>query len=130
MPKLTIDDIQLKNKNIFVVADDDQSIYAWRGANPQNIQKYMKDFQISDPIYLEINYRNGESILNNAQRIIARTDRLEPQKKLITNENKSNAVEMKFFYHENDEVEYIIQKIKEWAEKKVAYKSKTYKFEV
>ena len=61
------------NGNIFVVADDDQSIYSWRGANPENIQQYIKDFDIKEPIYLEINYRNGDTILDNAQRIIAPT---------------------------------------------------------
>lgn len=49
-----------KHGNIFVAADDDQSIYAWRGANPDNIRKYIQDFSISEPVFLEHNYRCGE----------------------------------------------------------------------
>ncbi len=111
-----------KDKNIFVVADDDQSIYSWRGANPENIRRYMTDFNIKNPIYLDINYRNGETILNNAQRVIAKTERIEPQKKLIVNEEKSNTIDMKFFYHEKDEVEYILQKIQDWSDQGIPYK--------
>jgi len=111
-----------EGKNIFVVADDDQSIYSWRGANPENIKQFVMDFNIERPVYLDINYRNGETILSNAQRIIAKTERIEPQKKLIVDEGKSNAIDMKFFYHEKDEVDFIIERVQEWANQDVPYK--------
>ena len=44
-----------KENNIFVVADDDQSIYSWRGANPENIKQYIQDFEISEIDFLDIN---------------------------------------------------------------------------
>ncbi len=110
-----------KNKNIFVVADDDQSIYTWRGANPENIKKYMTDFSITDPVFLQINYRNGDKILTNAHRIIRHTDRIEPAKKLKVDKAKSNDINLNFFYNEVDEVNFILSKIHEWIEEGIPY---------
>jgi DNA polymerase III epsilon subunit family exonuclease len=111
-----------KNKNLFVVADDDQSIYSWRGASPENIKRLIEDFSVTHPVFLEINYRNGEKILDNAQRIIARTDRIEPDKSLKVNGEKINHIELKFFLHEKDEVDYILQKLKDWAEQGIPFR--------
>ena len=110
-----------KHQNIFVVADDDQSIYSWRGANPENIKNFMADFSIEKPIFLEINYRNGDKIISNAYRVISQTDRIEPDKQQKVDIEKSNEIELKFFYHEKDEVDYIISKIQFWANEKVPY---------
>jgi DNA polymerase III epsilon subunit family exonuclease len=110
-----------KHKNIFVVADDDQSIYSWRGANPENIKNFIQDFSIDKPVFLEINYRNGDKIISNAYRVISRTDRIEPDKKQKVDVEKSNEIELKFFYHEKDEVEFILRKIQSWADEKVPY---------
>jgi DNA polymerase III epsilon subunit len=109
------------HKNIFVVADDDQSIYSWRGANPENIKSFIRDFSIDSPVFLEINYRNGDKILANAFRIISQTDRIEPEKKQKVDTEKFNDIELKFFYHEKDEVEFILTKIQSWADAKVPY---------
>jgi len=111
-----------KHRNIFVVADDDQSIYSWRGANPENIKKFIDDFLIEKPVFLEINYRNGDKIIANAHRVISQTDRIEPEKKQKVDTEKSNDIELKFFYHEKDEVEYILSKIQSWADDKVPYR--------
>jgi len=110
-----------ENKNIFVVADDDQSIYSWRGASPENIRNFILDFSIHAPVFLEINYRNGDKIISNAFRIISHTDRIEPDKKQTVNTEKSNEIELKFFYHEKDEVEFILDKIASWSEDKIPY---------
>lgn len=110
-----------KDKNIFVVADDDQSIYSWRGANPENIKDFIQDFSIDKPVFLEINYRNGDKIISNAYRVISRTERIEPDKKQKVDVPKSNEIELKFFYHEKDEVDFILTKIKSWADEKVPY---------
>ena len=110
-----------KHKNIFVVADDDQSIYSWRGANPENIKNFIQDFSIDKPVFLEINYRNGDKIISNAYRVISRTERIEPDKKQKVDVKKSNEIELKFFYHEKDEVEFILAKIQFWADEKVPF---------
>jgi DNA polymerase III epsilon subunit family exonuclease len=110
-----------KNRNIFVVADDDQSIYSWRGANPENIKNFIEDFSIEKPVFLEINYRNGNEIISNAFRVIRHTSRIEPSKQQKADRGKTDEIEMKFFYHEKDEVDYILSKIQSWADNKIPY---------
>ena len=87
-----------KHGNIFVVADDDQSIYAWRGANPQNIRKYIEDFSIKEPVFLEKNYRCGKSIMDTAGQLIKNTDRVEPDKIVTGNPEKEALLKVANYY--------------------------------
>lgn len=112
----------MSNKNIFIVADDDQSIYAWRGACPENIRQFMSDFNIESPIFLTENYRNGNYILSSANSIIATTNRIIPNKKLKVKTTGENEIVVRLFSSEKGETEYIIKKIGEWIEKGVSYK--------
>lgn len=62
------------------VGDDDQSIYAWRGAQPENIHQLQKDFPMLKVIKLEQNYRSTSSILNSANHLIANNPHLFDKK--------------------------------------------------
>ena len=60
------------HKNIFCVGDPDQSIYAWRGADWRNVQRFEQDFPDAQIILLEQNYRSQQNILNAAMGVIDR----------------------------------------------------------
>ena len=62
--------LALSHHNIFIVGDEDQSIYAFRGSNIQNIQKFMKDFPEYHKIILDQNYRSRDNILQAANSVI------------------------------------------------------------
>jgi len=107
-----------KHRNIFVVADDDQSIYAWRGANPENIQTYMTDFKIEAPLFLETNYRSGQKIIDAAHLIVKDTERVEPDKILKPGDVVNDSVQTQFFDNEQQELEFIYKKMDLWHHEK------------
>ena len=63
-----------------VVGDDDQSIYAWRGAKPENLAQLQRDYRNLNVIKLEQNYRSSGIILNAANRLIANNEHLFSKK--------------------------------------------------
>jgi len=104
-----------KQHNIFVVADDDQSIYAWRGADPQNIRKFMQDFHIDKPIFLDFSYRSGVNIVSTASNIVKNTDRVEPNKTIRANNMAViDSIQSEFFSTEAEETDFILKKIHNW----------------
>ena len=110
------------HRNIFVVADDDQSIYSWRGANPENIKQFMKDFSIEDPLFLDINYRSGNRIIQSANRIIKQTSRIIPNKNIQIYSEWEDKIELQLFLNEQDELDFILNKIKTWIDQGNDYK--------
>jgi DNA helicase-2/ATP-dependent DNA helicase PcrA len=99
----------------FVVGDDDQSIYSFRGAKVEHIQLFTQDFPHSRLIRLEQNYRSSGMILAAANGLIAHNyQRLG--KKLWTQGAAGEPVYLYTAYHEREEAEFIVQKIQEWTE--------------
>lgn len=87
------------HKNIFCVGDPDQSIYAWRGADWRNIQRFEQDFPDAQTILLEQNYRSKQNILDAAMGVINRAHNRR-RKKLFTERGKGENI---FFYEAPDD---------------------------
>jgi DNA helicase-2/ATP-dependent DNA helicase PcrA len=97
----------------YVVGDDDQSIYRWRGARVENLQQYRKDFRDVQLFRLEQNYRSTGNILDAANAIIGNnTGRIG--KKLWTSEGKGAPIRLFRAYNERDEAEFVVGRIREW----------------
>jgi len=103
-----------KHRNIFVVADDDQSIYGWRGASPENIRKYMDDFKIEEPVILKRNYRNSARIINSALPLIAGTDRIDSAKEVFSESAVDGELMAHFFPDEAQEQEFVLSRLQSW----------------
>jgi DNA helicase-2/ATP-dependent DNA helicase PcrA len=97
---------------VFVVGDDDQAIYGWRGARVENVQHFLRDFPGAKTIRLEQNYRSTGNILNAANAIIANN----PQrlgKKLWTSGEAGAAIALYAAYNEQDEARFVVERIRE-----------------
>ena len=99
------------HKNIFVVGDEDQCIYSWRGANIQNVRNFLKDFDDCKLMKLEQNYRSTKQILTLANKLI--TNNISRNEKTLWTDN-SIGVKTQYFNAENefDEAEYVAGQIK------------------
>lgn len=92
--------------NIFVVGDDDQSIYGWRGANVRNILDFEKDFPDAALVRLEENYRSTQRILEAANHVIAE-NLLRKGKVLRTANAAGESITLLEAADESDEAEWI-----------------------
>ena len=99
----------------FVVGDDDQSIYAWRGARIENILRFEKDFPNARVVRLEQNYRSTGNILKAANALIAHNS-TRLGKNLWTNGSEGPPISVYAAYNEQDEAQFVIDQIKRWQE--------------
>ena len=101
-----------KNKNLFVVGDEDQCIYSWRGANFHNIFNLKNDFENVKVFKLERNYRSTKNIVNLANNVIANNrERLE--KNLWTNKDDGAGPVVYSAFDERDEALFVAKNIAE-----------------
>ena len=101
---------------VTAVGDDDQSIYGWRGAKIENIQRFTQDFSHTQTIRLEQNYRSTGNILQAANGVIANNSgRLG--KKLWTEDEKGEPISLYAAYNEQDEARFIVERIQDWVRK-------------
>ncbi len=95
-----------QNGNLFVVGDEDQSIYGWRGANIENIQNILKDWPNTKVYKLEQNYRSTKKIIDTANKLIKNnTTRID--KTLWTDNEEGEDITYYQAYDESDEAEYV-----------------------
>ncbi len=96
--------------NVLVVGDEDQSIYRFRGARPENIQHFLKDYPRARIIKLEQNYRSTKTILKAAQAVIS-INRSRIKKELWTENNPGEPIEVYHAFDEYDEAAYVTLRV-------------------
>ena len=95
-----------KDNSVFVVGDEDQCIYSWRGANYKNISNFCKDFENVEIIKLEQNYRSSKKIIDVANKIISKNvERID--KRLWTDNSEGVKIEFKKSQSEKEEADYV-----------------------
>lgn len=107
-----------KYRNIFVVGDNDQAIYAFRGANYKNILSFEKDYPEAKTVMLEENYRSTQTILNAANSVI-KNNRERKDKKLWSNNAVGNKVKYRLVANEKEEAAFVANEIKSLLDKGV-----------
>ena len=96
-----------KYRNLFVVGDEDQSVYAFRGADIRNIRYFEKDYPEARVILLEQNYRSTQSILDVAQSVINQSAKRMRDKNLWTENDRGTSVVVQEGY-DQDEESYLV----------------------
>lgn len=99
--------------NVFAVGDDDQSIYSWRGAKVENMQRFRRDYPRHEIVRLEQNYRSTGNILDLANALIANnTARLG--KKLWTDGSRGEPIRLFAGFNDIDEARYCVERVRDW----------------
>jgi DNA helicase II / ATP-dependent DNA helicase PcrA len=101
-----------KSHNLFAVGDEDQSIFAFRGADYRNVLRFRDDFPEAKVILLEQNYRSTQTILDTANSIIAHNMHRTP-KKLRTDRGAGLQVTLHEAYDEADEANFVVSTIQQ-----------------
>lgn len=102
------------NMHVTVVGDDDQSIYGWRGAKIENIQRFQEDFHQTKTIRLEQNYRSTGNILRAANAVIDNNSS-RMGKKLWTDSGDGKPIVLYAAFNEVEEARYAVERIRLWA---------------
>ena len=100
------------HRNIFVVGDDFQGIYGWRGADIRNILSFEEDYPEAKVILLEQNYRSTKNILNAAHEVIAKNPR-QKKKKLWTENPAGRKITLFTAESEENEAEFVVDRIQD-----------------
>ncbi len=108
-----------EHQNLFVVGDEDQSIYRWRGADYQNVLRFEKDYPDYQKILLEQNYRSSQMILDVARAVIEHNQNRTP-KRLFTERGAGERINLYEATDDHAEAEYVVQKIAEEVKQKRA----------
>lgn len=119
--KEIIDYIAEKHQNIMVVGDDAQSIYAFRGANLENILRFPEKYPNCRVIKIEHNYRSSQNILGFTNSILGNAV-IGYKKKLYSDYDYNTLPIVKKFYSQEEEAEFIVNKIIDISEKNIAYR--------
>lgn len=100
--------------NLFIVGDDDQSIYGFRGAKPEIMQQFLKDYPSARQVLLDVNYRCHEQIVENSMRVIKANKSRFP-KEIRAGHGKGAGVIIQVFPDQEEEYEALLCALQETA---------------
>lgn len=100
---------------VMIVGDDDQSIYGWRGARIENIERFTNEYVDAKTIRLEQNYRSTANILNAANKLISNNNN-RLGKELWTDDEAGEKISIYTAFNEIDEARFIAGRIKQWRD--------------
>ncbi|HCM39183.1 MAG: hypothetical protein A2Z97_06960 [Bdellovibrionales bacterium GWB1_52_6] len=121
-----------QQQNLCVVGDDDQSIYAWRGADPTHILEFAHQFKDARTITLDQNYRSTTTILDAANSVISNNKHRHP-KKLWSERGEGEPIQEMVLADDREEARYVAEEIfrlakeqkRRWSDFAVLYRSNT-----
>ncbi|MEH6502877.1 MAG: DNA helicase II [Cycloclasticus sp.] len=103
-----------ESDNLYVVGDDDQSIYGWRGAKIENIHRFQKDYPEHKIVRLEQNYRSTKTILQAANALITNNDG-RMGKELWTDGEDGELISLYAGFNDQDEARFVVDRIRDWV---------------
>jgi len=109
-----------EDENVFIVGDEDQSIYAFRGANIRNIRKFKESFSDVELILLEENYRSTNTILKAANQVISENEK-RIEKTLFSKRGEGESIRFFKGASHRDEVEYVGEQVRKLYRQGYAY---------
>jgi DNA helicase-2/ATP-dependent DNA helicase PcrA len=105
-----VQQISRQHRNLCVVGDPDQSIYAWRGADIRNIMEFERDYPDAKTVKLEINYRSTQPILDGASGVVANNvDRR--RKNLFTDQEGGDLIQIYHARNDRGEADYVVRRV-------------------
>ncbi len=102
------------NSQVFAVGDDDQSIYGFRGSNPDIMKEFMKDFQPVTQLVLSQNYRSNSGIVSGSRKVIAENTNRIPKDLQAVEVTATQTVQIYSFATAKEEYDFLAEKIKEY----------------
>lgn len=106
--------------NLFVVGDDDQSIYRFRGSRPEIMLGFQKDYPQAKMVNLEVNYRCEPSVVAASRKLITHNEE-RFQKKIVANKKGQEQVRFEILEDQQKENEFLIREIKKAKESGISY---------
>ncbi len=107
--------------NLFIVGDDDQAIYGFRGAKPSIMLGFLDEYPNGKKILLDVNYRSTKNILNSASKVI-KHNKKRYEKALISSKESGKSVHVQEVRNPVEESEYIKDRIQELVKEGVLHK--------
>lgn len=118
---LSIKLLAKKHRNLCVIGDDDQSIYAWRNADPKLMLEFTQVFPETTDVTLEENYRSSNIILTAANQVIA-NNLVRLKKSLWTNSPENEPIHYKACANSYKQAEYVVQQVEKYHNAGIPYK--------